>query len=288
MRVFHEPDHSDIGEDALTFAVGAIGGLAIGMLLSKKTHAPERMGRIGGDLREKARSAARRFRPARLRRQAGEQRDLTRLEDAVLDAFLGDPVLGERGIDVGAISPGIIELSGSVVTDEEGEHAVRVANGVPGVSTVVNRMELESELQRLERTRGRFEAGNAGLNEWAWQGRNVGMGRRRQGMETEPDRPDDSQAQKDEALRDADLDQWQEEGFAAVNPEQTERPDVPKARPDYDEDEMDNQDPHGKHARYTLDAQPQDLNTDARVGEGLKPGTELQMEEADIEGKPHS
>lgn len=244
MRVFHEPDHSDIGEDALTFAIGAIGGLAIGMILSKKTRAPERMGRIGEDLRDRARNAARRFRPARLRRQAGEQRDLMKLEDAVLDAFLSDPVLGERGIDVGAISPGIIELSGSVVTDEEGEHAVRVANGVAGVSTVVNRMELESELQRLERTRGRFEAGAAGLNEWAWQGRNVGMGRRRQGMATDPERPDDSQSQKDEALRDADLEQWQDEGFAAVNPETSARPNVPQESPDFDEDELDNQDPH--------------------------------------------
>ncbi|HET7273542.1 MAG TPA: BON domain-containing protein [Longimicrobiaceae bacterium] len=289
MRVFQEPNHSDIRDDALTLAVGAIGGLALGMLLSRKTRAPERLGDLGHDLKDRARNAARRFRPARLRRRAGEQRELTRLEDAVLDAFLSDPVLGERGIDVGAISPGIIELSGSVVTDQEAAHAVHVANGVVGVSTVVNRMELESELQRLERTRGRFEDGSPSLHEWAWQGQGVGMGKRRQSLETDPDRPDDSQEQKMEALREADLDQWQDEGFAAREPQLSDRGGVQDPyRTDYDEEELDNQDPHGKHARYTLDSPPQDLNTDARVGEGLKPGTELQMEEADIEGKPHS
>ena len=33
--------------------------------------------------------------------------------------------------------------------------------------------------------------------------------------------------------------------------------------------------------------QPQALNSDARVGEGLKPGTELMLEAADVPVKPH-
>jgi hypothetical protein len=114
------------------------------------------------------------------------------------------------------------------------------------------------------------------------------MGRRRQGRQTDPSRPDDSQPQAEEALRLADRDQWMDEGLAASDPRLSAMENlVAQNRTNYSDRELDNQDPHDQHARVTLDAQPQALNTSARVGEGLKPGVELALEHADLPVKPH-
>jgi hypothetical protein len=285
MRVFQEPE-SDNGRNALTFTLGAVGGLAIGMLLSRRA-TPEQFGRIGTGLRERAKTVARRLRPARLRRMAVEQEELTGLEDLVLDAFLADSVLSERGIDVGAISHGIIELSGSVWTEEEADRAVHLANSIAGVNTVVNRLDVESEARYRERNR--LDVDDADQYEGSeWTGRMVGMNRRRQGRQTDPDQPDDSQPQTTKALRNADLQQFEDEDIAYEQPRVQRRPE--SADPwqvNFDEDELDNQDPHGKHAAYTLDEPPQELNSAARVGEGLKSGEHLALEHSDAPLKPH-
>lgn len=291
MRVFQQ-EEPELGKGAAVFAIGALGGLAVGMLLSRRPAPQRRAAALGTDLKERvrsagerARSAARRIQPARLRRMAGEQAELTQLEDRVLDVFLADGTLSERGIDVGAISDGIVELSGSVWAEAEADHAVAVAGSIPGVRTVVNRMEVERDSSR--RTGASTDAGSeeGGAR---WSGRMSGMDSRRQGRETDPDRPDDSQHQREEALQDADRRQWQEEGLAAVNPKSGARDEVQDPhRTDFDEDELDNQDPHGKHAAVTLDSEPQELNSRDRVGEGMKPGTHLEMEDADVPAKPH-
>ena len=294
MRVFQEPE-SDSGRNALTFTLGAVGGLAIGMLLSRRA-APEQFTRIGTGLRERAKTVARRLRPARLRRMAVEQEELTGLEDLVLDAFLADSILSERGIDVGAISHGIIELSGSVWTEEEADRAVHLANSIPGVTTVVNRLDVETEARYRERNR--HVAGEADEGDEAeegdefegseWTGRMIGMSRRRQGRQTDPDRTDDSQPQTTKALRDADLAQYEDEDIAYEQPRVQRRPEIADPwQVNYDEDELDNQDPHGKHAAYTLDEPPQELNSGARVGEGLKTGEHLILEDSDLPLKPH-
>ncbi|HLM66180.1 MAG TPA: BON domain-containing protein, partial [Longimicrobium sp.] len=135
----------------LAYTLGALGGLAIGALLLRG---------VGGALGLKAPSVrlsrprragsgAEPARPGRLERAPEVQDELLLLEDAVLDAFLDDEVLSERGIDVGAISEGIVELSGSVFTRGEAMHAVSVAQGVQGVATVVNRMDIVEERERL-------------------------------------------------------------------------------------------------------------------------------------------
>lgn len=286
MRVFQQ-EEPEYGKGAAVFALGALGGLAIGIVLSRRQPA-RRAAALGTDLRERvrtagerARTAARRLQPARLRRVAGEQAELTKLEDRVLEAFLADETLSERGIDVGAISAGIVELSGSVWAESEADHAVAVASAIPGVRTVVNRMDVESAARRSRRLAGTDDSPR-------WSGRGVGMDSRRQGRETDPDRPDDSQHQREEALEGADLRQWQEEGLAAANSKTSARPEVQEPnRTAFDEDELDNQDPHGKHASVTLDSQPQDLNAAGRVGEGAKRGTHLRMESADVPAKPH-
>lgn len=274
----------------LTFTAGAAGGLLIGALFSGRG-AQRQVRGMAPDLRTRVGQAASRISPARQFRTRGDETELSQLEDSVLDAFLNHEFLRERGIDVGAISRGIIELSGSVRTEEEADEAVRIANRIPNVQTVVNRLEIESEREHLDETRRRFEGGDAALQETRWTGRVIGMGRMRQGAETEPDRRDDSQWQQERALRNADRDQWQQEGFAAKNSRMSARPEDtrPGKEPDFEHDDLDNQDPHRRHhAPETLDEQPQDLRTDTRVGEGLKPGTELRLEDADVPLKPHS
>jgi hypothetical protein len=289
MRVFREPE-TDYTREGLTFALGALGGLAIGLLLSRRTTS-QPAGGLGSDLRERARqagerarSAVRRIEPGRLQRVAREQTELTELEDAVLDSYFADSVLSERGVDVGAISQGIIELSGSVWSEEEAERAVRLANAIPGVRTVVNRLEVEEESRARSSTRSRLdEEGGSVTSIQRGVARTGGMGTRRQSRLTDPDRKDDSQDREHRSLHQADRDQWVDEGYAAKTPHMSERAGAGPNRPGhFSEDELDNQDPHGKHAHLTLDAQPQALNTDARVGEGPKPGVERALEQSGV------
>jgi hypothetical protein len=266
----------------LAYTLGALGGLALGALLTQflGRDAASRTRRDAG-----ADAAPARFRPGRLRRPAREQDELLTLEDAVLDAFLADEVLCERGIDVGVVSAGIVELSGSVRTRAEAARAMSCARSVQGVSTVVSRMELEAERERMH---PRFDAETEGfqMSGSEWTGHGSGMGRRRQGRDTDPHQRDDSRHQIEEALEAADRAQFVEEGYHD-RPRVAER-DLPVEanRTRYREDELDNQTPRGQHA-VPVPEQPQALNSLSRVGEGLKPGTELELEAADVPGKPH-
>jgi hypothetical protein len=248
----------------------------------------ERAGALGNGLKERARTAATRIRPARQHRLVGEQTELTGLEDAVLDAFLADEVLSERGIDVGAISRGIVELSGSGRTEREADRAVEVAQRVRGVQTVVDRLDVEDEEDHFAATARDRDLGDGAAPQPYSGSRSVGMGARRQGRETDPDQPDDSQRFEERALHDADRDQWMDEGYAAKSPRTTATEDpVAENRTRFRDDELDNQDPHrAGHADYTLDEQPQAHNPEARVGEGAKPGIELRLEQADVPTEP--
>jgi len=68
-----------------------------------------------------------------------EDYDIT-LEERVLEAFRNDPVLSTRAVDIGSLRTGVIELAGVVDTAQEAQHAVTIARGVPGVTSVVNRI----------------------------------------------------------------------------------------------------------------------------------------------------
>ncbi len=68
-----------------------------------------------------------------------EDADVT-LEERVLTAFRNDPILSTRAVDIGSLRKGVIELAGVVDTAQEAQHAVTIARGVPGVTTVVNRI----------------------------------------------------------------------------------------------------------------------------------------------------
>ncbi len=110
------------------------------------------------------------------------------LEERVLEAFKNDPTLSERAIDIGALEDGIIELTGSVNSEEEAHQAVVVARGVPGVATVVNRLTIRTDEDLFEDAAHHYEDGDAPFTERHWDGQQVGTGRRRQGNSEEIDR----------------------------------------------------------------------------------------------------
>jgi hypothetical protein len=70
--------------------------------------------------------------------------DVLTLEARVLEAFHNDPILRERAIDIGAIAPGVIELTGWVYGDDEIKHAITLARGVIDVEHVVNQLAVRT------------------------------------------------------------------------------------------------------------------------------------------------
>lgn len=110
------------------------------------------------------------------------------LEERVLEAFNNDPILAERAIDIGTIGAGVIELAGWVDSDDEAEHAMTIARGVPGVETVVNRLMVDDEEHQLGDNIRRFREGDPALKGARWEGQQVGTGKRRQGTSAEVDR----------------------------------------------------------------------------------------------------
>jgi hypothetical protein len=115
------------------------------------------------------------------------------------------------------------------------------------------------------------------------------MGQRRQGIETENrGGNDDSQHMLEVALEQSDRAQFEDEELAHSQPIMGSRPGPGETpRLNFSEDELDNQDPYGKHA-IPAPEQPQALHSQARVGEGLTPGLELSLEQSDVPVKPHS
>jgi hypothetical protein len=203
-----------------------------------------------------------------------ERQELLLLEDAVLDAFLADEILSVEPLEIGALAPGVVELSGEVSTREVARAAIEIAQRTPGVGTVLNRLEIEAERDVGARNAGR-----------EWTGLRTGMGSRRQGRETDPARRDDSRHQRDVALERADRAQLEEEGLHH-RPELAARGYEPGVPSGMRESELDNQSPYGKHA--TPAAPGRDASAgEGLVGEGLKPGTELRLEGTDLPRKPH-
>ena len=187
----------------LYLAAGAVLGLAAGLVVAD---------RFGGfsALTQKVRDRVGR----RLEDDLDENEDEVEfdeddeaLEERVLEAFRNDPVLAERAIDIGAIGDGIIELTGWVHEPDEATHAVTITRGVPGVETVVNRLDVrvatsEDAMDEVS------DDPNAPLPGGRWEGQQVGTGRRRQGSSSEPDRHADPKPEledrwlsTDEALR---------------------------------------------------------------------------------------
>jgi hypothetical protein len=188
MAPFRYHDEESSGSGLLLGIVGAVAGLAVGVLLA------ERFGGVSG-LSGRLRD---RFGLGRGEDDEGfedeefgegeeDEFDET-IESRVLEAFRNDPILSERAIDIGAIGDETIELSGWVNTEDEADHAVTVARGTPGVATVVNRLSIGEEEEMLEENAERVANGDPALTEARWEGQRVGTGRRRQGTSDEADR----------------------------------------------------------------------------------------------------
>jgi hypothetical protein len=60
----------------------------------------------------------------------------------VLEAFVNDPVLAERSVEIDADDRGRVVLHGNVRTSREVAHAVTIAGGVPGVTDVRQRLSV--------------------------------------------------------------------------------------------------------------------------------------------------
>jgi len=200
-RFRYRDDESSSTNTIIGVFAGAVAGFAVGMLVA------QRVGGFSGltsKLRRR-RAAAAGVRDDALHGAHGVAEDEDEFEDVeedeleseeydesleerVLEAFRNDPILSERAIDIGSLSDGVIELAGWVEDDDESEHAVTIARGVPGVTTVVNRIAIGDEERRFEEAARRVREGDPSLSETGWEGRNLGTGRRRQGMSDEPDR----------------------------------------------------------------------------------------------------
>jgi BON domain len=102
------------------------------------------------------------------------------LEERVLEVFSNDPVLRERAVDIGAINPATIELTGHVFTEAESEHAMTIARGIPGVTTVVNRLNIRADEQGEAAAAERYAAGDPSEVEAQWEDPIVGTGKTRQ------------------------------------------------------------------------------------------------------------
>ena len=191
----------------LFLAAGAVLGLAAGLVVADRfggfsaltSKVRDRIGR----LREEGEEAE-----DDLEEDEDEHEDEDEaLEGRVLEAFRNDPILSERAVDIGAIGDGIIELTGWVHEPDEATHAVTITRGVPGVETVVNRLDV-----RLSDAEDEIEIDDEDtpLPGGRWEGQQVGTGRRRQGNSAEPDRHADPKPEledrwlsKDQALREA-------------------------------------------------------------------------------------
>src|SRR5215210_8103954 len=195
---YEDDDDASVGGTVASVLFGAVAGFAVGMLVA------QRVGGFSG-LADKVR---RRGRPQEDVEASGapavaddfsefdEEYDELEdegvpnegLEERVLEAFRNDPILSERAIDIGGIGEETIELAGWVNSEEEAEHAVVLARGVPGVETVVNRIAVGDVEERIRDHSRRLEEGDDALTEARWEGRTVGTGRPRQGTSDEIDR----------------------------------------------------------------------------------------------------
>ena len=197
-RFRYRDERTRPSEGMIFLALGALAGIAAGVVVAQKfggfsALATKLRERIGASDDEEAVEAE--YEDEDFEEDEDEDLEelspLEELEERVLEAYHNDPILSERAIDIGAIDEGIIELTGWVYAASEAEHAVTVARGTPGVETVLNRLAVRVEEDQLEDAAHRYVEGDDSLTEAHWEGQGVGMGRRRQGNSSEPDRNTD-------------------------------------------------------------------------------------------------
>jgi osmotically-inducible protein OsmY len=207
-------DESSTGSSVATVVIGALAGFAVGMLVAQRfggldgirsrfkraTESRDGAGRFdfsGAEIDE-AEDEAEELEASSMADvededfngmdDTGDGDGTPLIEERVLEAFNNDPILAERAIDIGAVGSSVIELAGWVDNDEEAEHAMTIARGIPGVDTVVNRLLIDEEEHLVSDNVRRFKEGDPALREARWEGQQVGTGKRRQGRSDELDR----------------------------------------------------------------------------------------------------
>jgi hypothetical protein len=212
---FQDEDESSVSGTVTSVLLGAVAGFAVGMLVAQRvggfsglTSLAKRV-RGGGDTEASSGPVVADdfsdYEDDFDDDELVESAEGSELEERVLEAFRNDPILSERAIDIGGIGEETIELAGWVTTEEEAEHAVVLARGVPGVTTVLNRIAIGDEEERIEDHTRRFSEGDDALTEAHWEGRTVGTGRRRQGTSDEVDRHADPRVELKERWTSADV-----------------------------------------------------------------------------------
>jgi BON domain-containing protein len=216
MSPFRYEDRESPAHGLVTLAIGMLAGVAVGVVVA------QRFGGLAGisarlrsrfshavEAEDEDKYGIEDYESDELEDTQDEEGD-TLLEERVLETFQNDPILAERAIDIGALGEGVVELAGSVHSEEEAIHAVTIARGTPGVETVVNRMTVGEIESAFDETARRYEAGDPTLTEAHWEGQQVGTGRRRQGTSDEFDRHADPKPKledrwlsPDEAIRTA-------------------------------------------------------------------------------------
>jgi hypothetical protein len=193
---FRDEDESSIAGTVAPVLLGALAGFAVGMIVAQ---------RVGGfrGLADKMRRRGKSDDASTTPKVADDFADYpdgyeddeieeldgpAGLEEHVLEAFRNDPILAERAIDIGGIGEATIELAGWVTSEEEAEHAVTIARGVPGVQTVLNRIAVGDDEERIADNARLFGEGDDAHTEAQWEGNTVGTGRRRQGSSDDVDR----------------------------------------------------------------------------------------------------
>jgi hypothetical protein len=204
MTPFRYRDEEPLSQNLLYVCAGAIAGFAAGVLVAHRfgevrnlaTRVRDRFGSRGAteQLTDSEAYASDEFDEVGISAGSGVSTTETvspraeALERRVLEAYQNDPILCERPVDIGAISEGIVELTGWVNNEEEAAHAVTIARGVPGIETVVNRLAIRPEEDKFDEFAERYAGGDPALTERHWEGQQIGTGRRRQGNSAEPDR----------------------------------------------------------------------------------------------------
>lgn len=160
-RITREPEHST-AQSILMLTLGVAAGVAAGIAISQK------LGGFGAMADKMKKTVDRdetqqdetedRYARAPEGHDANDEfyedddklSPMEELEERVLETYRNDPILRARAIDIGAIEEGVIELTGWVHAADETTHAVTVARGTPGVITVVNRLAVRADDDRLD------------------------------------------------------------------------------------------------------------------------------------------
>ena len=194
---FRDEDESSIAGTIAPVVLGALAGFAVGMIVAQRVggfkglvDAVRSRGGPEEALASETPAVADDFGDYEEYEddEIEEQDEATGLEEHVHEAFRNDPILAERAIDIGGIGETTIEHAGWVGTEEEAEHAVTIARGVPGVQTVLNRIAIGDEEERIADHARLFAEGDDAHTEAHWDGNTVGTGRSRQGSSADIDR----------------------------------------------------------------------------------------------------